>query len=573
MSIVADFPLSHLTAFSFRGTGRFVTIQLVIAAMTNILSLALPIMMLQIYDRIIPHQAYGTLAVLATGVLVALILDSLLRTIRAWLTGWVTSAQENAAGCAAMSRFCNADMPAFSDITTGTHLQNMNALTRLREFYSGQALTALIDLPFVCLFLGLIAYLGHSLVFVPLALLGIFLITAIGSGRHLKDALERRAEQDNYKSSYLVTILTSVHTIKAFAMEMFALRGFDRRQKHIARESYRVALASGDSMLLGSAFSQLSLIATATVGVLLVLDNGLSVGGLSACTLLAGRTIQPVQRVLGTWLRLQDLTIAKEQATQLFSLPVQERTTEYVAQLRGDIALNDLSFSYSGRSIPLLSHVNLSITAGDVIAISGDKGSGKSTLLQVIAGLLIPTQGRIVIDGYLDPATCNAVSLSHHIAYLPQRATIFKGTLLENMTGFRNDHETIAAAKDIGHQLGLDNVVNSLSKGYQTTLADSPADPVPPGVKQRIGLARALLYQPNILLFDDADRALDKEGYNLLFRLMGRLKGRCTMIIVSHDQNLLSFADQFYHLSDGVLSVDDIKPSQRLTFLTQHARG
>lgn len=568
MNTLADTSLMNLTSFSLRGTTRFALLQIVIAGMTNLLSLALPIMMLQVYDRIIPHQAYGTLVVLASGVLVALALDAILRVIRSWLTGWITSTQEHAAGCAAVQRFCHADINAFSETDTGTHLQNMNALGRLREFYSGQALTALIDLPFVVLFLGLIAYLGRELVVVPLVLLILFLVMAVSFGRNLRDSLERRAVEDNYKSSYLVAILNGIHTVKSFAMEMFALRGFDRHQRRIAHESYGVALASGQSMLLGAAFGQLSLILTATAGVWLVLQNDLSVGGLSACTLLAGRTIQPVQRVLGTWLRLQDMSVAKQQASQLFVMPDRSFAHHDLANLRGDIAFDRISFSYDDGT-RVLSQVTLDIPAGEVVALSGEKGSGKSTLLQMVAGLHMPAGGQVLLDGNINPASCPPSLLARSVGYLPQRAVIFKGSILDNLTGFRNDPMTTQAAQNAARELGLDVVINALPRGYQTQLIDSPADPIPPGVKQRIGLARVMLFKPKILLFDDADRALDKEGYNRLFRLMGRLKGKCTMMIVSEDQNLLSFADRFYHLENGILSADAIKPSQHLVFLTQ----
>lgn len=562
----------HRLPFHLSGMPRFMVLQFLIAAMTNILSLALPIMMLQVYDRIIPHQAYSTLLVLTAGVVVALACDGVLRTIRAWLTGWITSVQEHAASCTAVARLCHADMGAFNRQDTGTHLQNMTAISRLREFYSGQALTALVDLPFVVIFLGLIVYLGHILVLVPATLLGLFLIAAVTSGNQLKRALERRAVQDNRKASYLVTILTGIHTVKAFAMEKFSLRGFEQKQSLITREIHDVALASGQSTLLGAAFGQLSIILTATAGVLLALNNEISVGGLSACTLLAGRTIQPVQRVLGTWLRLQDIAIAHSQAEALFALPVRARSSDPIPSLRGHILCDRLSFTHEDDVSPILKSITLDIQPGEVIALSGDKGSGKSTLLQLIAGLLPPTSGTVQIDG-LDPAVHDPAELARQIAYLPPRATIFKGTLLDNLTGFHNDPIQINAAQTAAAQLGLDSIVNTLPRGYQTLLADSPADPVPPGVKQRIALARTLLHDPPVLLFDDADRALDKEGYNRLFRLIGRLKGRSTIIMVSQDQNLLSFADRSCHLADGVVTQREIQTSQHLSFLTYKARG
>ena len=526
--------------------------QLMIALMLNLLSLALPIMMLQIYDRIIPHQSYGTLVVLIVGVLIALAFDAMLRMMRAWLVGWSAASQEHAAGCAAVERLTCADLASFEKLSAGEHLQNLTALGRLREFYSGQAMIALIDLPFASIFLALIAYLGGVLVAVPLLLLCLFFLCALATGKQLKRALERRTAADDRKASFVVSVLSGIHTAKSIAMESALMRRFETVQESVTNESYRVALASGAATTLSAAFGQLSLIATAAAGCYLVINGQLTVGGLSACTLLAGRAIQPIQRVLGTWLRLQDLTIARTQAELLFTMPAQKRNAATpVFATQGRLVLDRVSYSYQP-SHALLNDISLIVEPGQVVAIDGDKASGKSTLLQLIAGIIEPQSGMVRIDD-VDPASYALSSIAGRVGYLPQHGSIFRGTILENITGFRNDDDTIRRAKEAGADLDLDCIVDLLPRGYHTMLSDTAADPVPPGIKQRIALVRVLMNEPALLLFDDADRALDKEGYNRLFRLIGRLKGRCTLIMISHDQNLRSFADQFFHLENGAL--------------------
>jgi ATP-binding cassette subfamily C protein LapB len=546
--------------------------QMVIACMVNILSLALPIMMLQVYDRIIPHKAYGTLTLLITGVIAALVCDATLRVMRSWLAGWTAAKHEHAASCAAVDRFARSDLTHFEQSSTGTHLQNMNALSKLREFYSGQALMALVDLPFALLFLGLIAYLGGWLVVVPAALLVTFVTIAAFAGNSLKTALERRTQDDDRKASFIVSVLMGMHTVKSLAMESLMMRRFEKQQASVTNTSYAVATASGNTTLLSAAFGQLTLILTASAGVYLVIQGGLSVGGLSACTLLAGRTIQPVQRVLSAWLRLQDLAVSREQAAELFDLRVQSRETKLdesaTMVVDGKVSIQNVSFRYDDHAAETLHDISLEVAPGEAIAISGEKGSGKSTLMQLIAGILTPETGRITVDG-LQPAMHGMSDMIHHIGYLPQQGTIFHATILENLVGFDADDITTARAKDAARLMGLDTIVNLLPRGYETMLTDSQSDPIPPGVKQRIALTRVLLHNPGIILFDDADRALDKEGYNKLFQLMGRFKGSCTLIMVSHDQNLLSFADRFYELKNGRLQLGGNNSTQNLSFLAQ----
>lgn len=565
VSWLAPLPIPDLYQnLAFRVSGGR---QLLIAFMLNILSLAIPVMMLQVYDRIIPHKSFGTLSLLTLGVLIALSLDAALRIIRSWLIGWTAASHEHAANCAALDHFNRSDLKEFSKVSSGEHLQNFGALSRLREFYAGQAMTALIDLPFAILFLGLVAYLGGILVLVPIVLITLFFACAkIISGK-LRKALERRHLADDKKSSTMLSILSGIHSVKALGVESSLLRQYEYVQKDVTNESYHVARASGAASTLGATFGQLSLILTATFGCYLVIQGHLSVGGLSACTLLAGRSIQPIQKVLGTWLRLQDLSIAKSQAQNLFALPARDRSDKPMSShFSGNITLDKVSFDYGASGKPLLKNISIDIKAGHCVAITGSKSSGKSTLLQIIAGIHAPSTGTVFLDDITPSAYCMSDMLGK-VGYLPQLGRIFRGTILDNITGFREDETSVRAAKDAAVDLGLDSVIDFLPYGYQTLLTDTTADPIPPGIKQRIALARILMHKPSIVLFDDADRALDKEGYNKLFRLMGRLKGRCTLVIVSHDRNLLSFSDETYHLEGGQLRREASAGSQNISHL------
>lgn len=559
----------------FQGKAYNVSIsrQLAIAFVLNILSLALPIMMLQVYDRIIPHQSYSTLAMLIIGLTVALSFDIGLRIARSYLTSWASASHEHIASCAALSIFSKSELSSFERRSSGEHLQNLSALGKLREFYSGQAWTALIDLPFAVIFLGLIAYLGGILVLVPIALLAVFMINAMMAGKALRSSLESRSHSDDNKASFVVSVLSGVHTVKALALESFLLRRFESLQTKISNDSYNVASASGKASILSAAFGQLSLILTVTAGFYLVLHGNLSVGGLSACTLLAGRAIQPVQRVLGTWLRLQDLSVARNHAENLFSVPTQIRKYIPLQSLKaqGRVVLEDICLGMNSNTEALLDHASLTVDPGDIIAISGDNNVSKSNLLQIIAGVLPPQLGTVRVDD-INPAEHGLSEMSSLIGYLPQDGMIFRGTILENMSGFRNDDVSLEKAKEAGHELGIDKIIDLLPRGYQTMLFDTASDPIPPGVKQRVTLSRILMHKPSVLLFDQSDRALDKDGYNLLFRLIGRLKGQCTMILVTHDQNLMSFADHFYELSNGKLKSMSSSGTQNLAILSKFNR-
>lgn len=542
--------------------------QMMAAFLLNILSLSLPIMMLQVYDRIIQHQSYGTLVMLIAGVTIALILDVALRIIRAYLMTWAAASHEHAANTAAIDIFSRSNISHFEQKSAGEHIQNMASFGKMREFYSGQTWTALIDLPFATIFLVLIAYLGGSLVLVPLIILTAFLFNALLVGEALRKSLLERSKSDDRKASLSVSILNGIHTVKSMSLEFFLLRNFERLQESVSRDSYRVAMTSGAASILGATFGQLSLILTASFGCYLVLKGELSVGGLSACTLLAGRCIQPVQRVLGTWLRLQDLSVSKHQAETVFSTPVLRRVTKIIPSPQGRVVIDDLCYGSPDETGFTLQNIYLSLKPGDIIAITGQDRSAKSALLQIIAGVLPPKSGSVFLDD-LNAHEHGLGQLSDFLGYLPKNGTIFKGTILENMAGFRTDEASLRKAKAAGRELGLDKIIDLLPKGYQTILFDSAADPVAPGVKQRISLARVLMFKPKILLFDNADRALDKEGYNLLFKIIGKYRGHSTIILITEDQNLLSFADRFYDLNNGRLYPVAKSGTQNLAILSK----
>lgn len=543
------------------GRYRFNGFNLIISSLViNILSLALPLLLLQIYDRIIVNQSTSTLHVLMAGVGIALVMEAVLRITRSYVTGWEAAYYEHTQTCRAVKHLLDSDTTAFERTAPSLHLQRLLSINKLGDFYGGQGLISLVDVPFVVIFMALIAYLGGWLVMVPVVLLVTFIFSALYIGKRLKGSLEERIETNNRKLDFIIEVITGIHTVKSMAMEPQMMRRFDRLQKEVTENSYQVAQDGMWLTNLGSVFAQVAIVMMVICGSVLVMDDKLSLGSLAACTLLIGRIMQPVQRALGVWTRFQEFSVARQQAEDIFTVPTHSRLSAVGLPMpRGEIFLNEVSFRYEP-NVPLLQDVTLDIKPGSAIAIIGDKGEGKTTLLQLIMGNIVPDKGSVRIDG-INPSSYNPTDLAGFIGYMPQRGGFFRGTVLENLTGFRDDKSTVAYAKEVARELGIDKIVAALPKGYDTYLTDGPADPISPGMKQRIALGRALVDHPGIILFDDADRALDKEGYNLVFKLIGKLKGRSTLIIVSQDQNLQSFADHFYTLKEGYLVPTDAPSS------------
>ena len=531
----------------------------------NLLALAMPIMMLQTYDRILPSHGIGTLVLLITGVLCAVTLEVLLRLARSYLTGWSGAVFEHKTACAAMAHLLNSDIQQFEQQGAGAYIQKMAAISRLRSFYAGQALMTMVDLPFVLTFLGLIAYIGGDIVYVPLVLFSLFCIVSWLVGIRLKKEVREQDFSDKIRYNFLIETLTGIHSIKSQGLEKFFFRRNDRLQSRISEAHFQVALSNNIAMSCGMLFGQIMTVSVVSYGAIKVLDGDMGTGGLAACLLLSGRVMQPVQRALGLWTRFQSFFIDRQELEDIFALPVtSHRETEAMMPPTGLLSIKNLSFRYAEDQPDIFNNLTLSLKPGQSVSVVGRQGTGRASLLHLIAGLYKPSHGTITVDG-ADPARVNPVALAAHIGYLPEKGVIFQGTIMENLTFFGTipEEEALIAA---GH-LGVTDAVALLPNGFKTMLSDSVTDPVPPGLKQRISIARALASRPRIILFNNADRSLDRNGYNLVFKVLGKIKRNTTLIIVSDDRNILRLADRELFIVDGQLQESAPVDSKLFTVL------
>ena len=532
--------------------------RVMLASLTiNLLSLGLPIAILQVYDRILPNEATQTLLLLVLGLVAVLLIDALLRQARSYVTGWSAARFEHISSCRAVDRLLALSIGDFERDAPGVHLDRLNAIDSLREFNAGQAKLLMVDLPFVLIFVGLMWQIAGELALVPVVLLAVLAVVAGLIGRHLRTALGERAELDDRRYNFIIEVLNGIMTVKGLAMEPLIQRRYERLQETGAASTYRCILFSNLAQGVGSIFSSLAMVSVAVVGALQVIDGMLSIGALAACTLLSGRSIQPLLRALGLWAQFQGIRVARERLDRLFALKPEtaERSIE-AGVVAGAIEVSDVSFQYDPEA-PMLKDLSLSVRPGETIAIAG--GSGKTTLMMLIAGALVPDSGTIRIDG-VDVGTLQPESLRRQIAYLPQTPVLFQGTILQNLTMF-NDQVPIDDALDAARSLGLDALIHRLPAGYDTRVGDGTADELPTGMRQSIVIARALVGRPSIILFDEANSGLDSASDALLKEALAALKGGPTMIMISHRPSLVALADRRYELVEGRLVEQRLEPA------------
>ncbi len=520
----------------------------------NVLGLVLPIMMLQIYDRIIPNEGTATLTFLVIGVSIAILFDSLLRIARSYLTAWSGAVHDYALSTHLMDKMFQISQGQFHKKSVSERLSQLQASGKLREFYSGQSFLTMLDLPFSFIFLGAIFYIGEMMVIVPMT--GIALIalaTWINSAR-TKNLDSDTESLENSRMNAVIQTLKNIQTVKGQAMENVLVRSYETNKATHGKMSFQLGQVQMQGAVFGQAIATLTLIATAALGAVFVMQGMMTIGGIAACVLLCGRAVQPAQKAIGLLGRIGVTRRALNTVEEIINIPEQKKIVVLpatAADAVGQIHMRQMGFSYRRNRPPLFQDLSLSVQPGEAIAIQGDTGSGKSTLLSLIMGLYRPTQGEITIDGH-QPHKIDQSSFTPGVAYLPQYSEIIHGTILENITLFREDTHR-QQARHVAQVLGLDDAILRLPHGYNTVIGMGQANPLPDGMLKRIAITRALLEPTRLILFDEADAYLDAEGRNRLYGLMKDLIGKCTLIMVSKNPSIFHLTNRCYRLEKGTL--------------------
>lgn len=514
----------------------------------NTLMLAMPIATLQIYDRVLVNPGGGTLMMLGLGVLGAIVIEACLRLSRSYITNRMAQAFEQQQSEALVAHVLASWVGPAQALHSGEYVQGLTAVARVKEYALQRLIALSVDIPYMALFLLLLGIIGGILVVVPLVAVALFACMVVRWGMALRKAVLARNAIDEARYGYMLEVLAGIHMIKAQGLEPRFMQRFRKLQLEAGKTGVSIAwlnhaLASGGAM-----FSQMIVILVVASGTPLVMNGTLSMGGLIACVLLSGRLIQPLQHALSCWMNYQEYDLAQRQIGKISALPRQYFVAPHENRERqGSMECVQLGFRYEEHGPWVVHGVNFSLAPGEVVALGGG-GSGHSTLLRIIAGILPSSEGQVRIDG-LDPACLLPSELAHHVAYIPSEPVLLRGTIAQNISCF--DTTMMDRALEIAQLIGLDQLIAQLPYGYETTLDGALAETIPPGFRQRISIARALLHKPRLILFDQADRSLDRDGYHQLFRLIARLKGKASVIIVSDDKNMIRLCDRHLALEDG----------------------
>lgn len=525
--------------------------------MTNLLALALPLGMLQIFDRVLKNQSLDTLTVLTFGIVLMMVLEELLKGVNATITNWLGARFKHTTSLQVLNKFFEIPARLFSKEEPGAYAEKMQTASKIADVYSGSALLVLLDLPFVLIFLGVIWLIAGHLVFVPLVLIAFFVVATLFFGSWMYKQIILRDLNDERRISFLTEVLAGVLSIKTMSLESIMQRRYERLKENSATHGERLFFGNNFANSLGAIMSQVMIVLVIFFGALFVLEGDMSSGALAACMMLSVRALQPLQKGLSVWMRYQAFIAGDERLTEVLSMQGKHKEDlPPLTQVYKGLRLIDVSLSHEADDGKkhLFKNLNLNITKGQCIAIRGDSGSGKTTLLSLINGLEKIDAGSVLVDDQ-DIGLFQSESVHQKIALLPQEGMVFVGSILDNLTMFEPSRESLALA--VAKQLGLNLIVAKMKQGYQTPLGENASETLPMGVRQLIAIVRVLAFNPAVILFDEANSALDFEGDKKLRQYLESRKGELTMIIVTNRPSMVKLADTIYRISDGKLALDN----------------
>lgn len=534
-------------------TRRDAVVGLLISSLfINLLGMVFPICVLQFYDRVVPNKSYNTLISMVVIILIALIAELTLKVLRAYVSAWSSARFTYNMGSLLFRKIIYSDLDQFNQHTPSEYLNKFNSAESIREYYCGQNLTLLVDIPFVFIYLILMFIINPIVCLVPCCVVIYMVATGVITSEKLKKKMENKTSMSEVKSKFLIEMLSGIHTIKALGMEEQFLRRYERLHQKEILSNYDLIQQTSESNRNGAMYSQLAVILTGFVGGVLVIYRMLSVGGLAAEILITGRLMLPITKLITYLEKKKELSIALDDLSFILNLK-----NEYPEGLKkfddfhGELVIKDVSFKYRHSDKFILQNINLQINPNETVILHGGIGSGKSTLLLLISGLYKVTDGQIMIDD----TNLNQIDLDNYrgkLAFMAEGGELFAGTILENLTFFQVEKYGYEA-KELSKALGLHDVIEAMPQSYDTQVGTGIVDLLSKGHKQLVLIIRSLIGNPKVILFDEANLALDVDADVRLRKFLLSKKGTCTMILATHRPSLIAMGDKHVMLTDGKL--------------------
>lgn len=519
----------------------------------NILALGVPIFTLQVYDRVVQHAGVSTLWGLATGLVIVLLFDYVLRQARSRIMQTVALRVDVEVGRAVFDKFTSLPLNVLES-RGGNYWQSIfRDVDTVRNTLSGAPAILICDLPFAIMFFGVIFIIAQPIVWVLMIIMVLFLFVTwrAGSATGKASSTERNSSQD--RDSLIAEMIQGRSTIKALALEG-AMRPLweERHATNIGNAITRGGRTDAYTNL-GQTLTQSTSLMMTSFGALAIIGQDLTMGSLIATNMLSGRLLGPLNQLVSQWRTYSGYRQAVDRLGEIFAIESERMESEVkLDKPKGTMAAHNLTFAYAEGLPPVCDNITVSFDAGGIHALVGRNGSGKTTLLKMLQGLYRPSNGRVLLDG-ADISQFSRAELARWMGYVPQESTLFAGTVRDNITNRypdATDEEIITAAK----ASGVHDFIIDLPDGYGSDIGEAGRR-LSGGQRQRIAIARALIGNPSVLMLDEPSSSLDRHAELELRDTLKELSKQHTVIIVTHSPILLSACDNLVALDKGKIAL------------------
>ena len=518
----------------------------------NLFGAVIPFFTMAVYDRVVPNNALSSLWVLASAAVIVVLFDFAIKVTRSHLVDAASRRVDISLSSRIFSQALR--LRAASRPASGGVLANVvRDFESVRDFFTSTTLTVLGDMPFVLFFIAIIALVAG-----PLALIPVLLIpTALGAAWLLRKPMNRILEENTQASSqrtaHLFEVMNGLDTVKCVGAESWARRKWELLTVKLSGDSVRLrGLAALGNYITGS-LTSLTTVLMVTFGALMIAANELTLGQLIAASMLSSRAVAPISQLAGIIVRWQQTKIALEALNQIMEAPTDDEDGKlHLPAIRGQVELRDVSFAYPG-SMPLLNGMNLRINPGEKVAFIGRIGSGKSTVLKLLLNLYQPEKGTVMVDNipvsHVDPH-----NLRRQIGYVPQDVVLFHGDIRENILMGATDISDAELLEAI-HIACLEPTLAQLPEGLSTQVGER-GERLSGGQRQAIGIARALVRKPRLLLMDEPSSMIDPGTENQLIQNLRNHLQETTLILVTHRMAMLPMVDRLVVFDQGRITAD-----------------
>lgn len=529
----------------------------------QLLALGLPLFTQAIIDKVVVHRTESTLIALSIGMTIFMLFTALLTWVRQYAILHTGNRVDAVLGASVFQHLFRLPPKYFQNRPTGVIAARLHGVETIREFIASAAVTLILDLPFLLICIGVMFYYSVTLTLIVLGILCVIALLSFMVAPIFQTRLNEQFLLGARNQAFVTEYVAGLETVKSLQFEPQLQTRYDGYLATYLQSGFRTKQIANTYNVAANTLEQMMTLLVLVTGAWIVMHpdtvalaagtgTAFTIGMLVAFQMFAGKLSQPMLRMVGLWQQFQQASLAVDRLGDLMNAPAEpyRLAPSRKCEAKGEIELIEIGFRYAPDLPSLYQKVNLTIAPGQTIAIMGPSGAGKSTLTKLLQGFYRPTEGQIKVDG-IDILHLSANELRANFGVVPQETVLFSGSVYDNLL-MANPLASFDQIVQACQMAEIHDAIQTLPQGYQTVIGERGAG-LSGGQKQRLAIARALLKKPKVLIFDEATSALDAQTANAFATTVNALRGKVSMLFVTHALPKTLLVDEIFVIGGGHL--------------------